>query len=217
MKKTYSHNSNIKNNWKKAWNNLAYKIQLIITSVILIAIAIYIDDYFSYIQFRPGYIINDLLLKWIPVYDMSLYIFSIIYLILILIVINLSSTPLIFLKCLQAYTILTLLRILAMYLLPLEEVPSYSTLNDPFIGYFFYGNTYISKDLFFSGHISTISLFFFFAQNKILKFTIIISVIVLSILILIQHAHYTIDVAFAPLFSWISYKLSSKIPMPAIT
>jgi hypothetical protein len=79
-------------------------------------------------------------------------------------------------------------------------------LQDPFIGHFFYSNTVITKDLFFSGHVSTLFLIFLVNPIPQLRSFFFFSTILLAILILIQHVHYTVDVLAAPLFAWISFK-----------
>ncbi len=63
----------------------------------------------------------------------------------------------------------------------------------------------ISKDLFFSGHVATVFLLFLASSGWKYKFYFGLAAIVVAILILIQHVHYTIDVLLAPIFSIASY------------
>ncbi len=214
LKLFYFSYSEFKDNWKNAWSTLSFKVQVLITSVILLILIVFIEDFFYYIQHRPGYRINDFLLNRIRPYNMSLYIFLLIYSIVILSIINFSSYPIIFLKCMQAYSLLVIMRIFSLYLFPLEPDSSIILLRDPFVDRFFYNNVIITKDLFFSGHISTMFLLSLYVFNSQLKYFSIVITILTAVLMLIQHVHYTIDIIAAPMFAWVCYKLVSLIPLP---
>lgn len=213
MKLIYFKYGTFKINWKKAWDNPSFRIQLITTLVFLSAIAIYIPDFFHTVQFRPGHRINDVLLNFFTPHNVSFFTFLSIYSAILLAIINIIPFPVLFLKSLQAYCLLVLMRMLSMYLLPLEPPGSIIPLEDPFIGYFFYNNVAITKDLFFSGHVSTLFLLFLSNPFRQLKYPIMILTVLTALLILLQHVHYTIDIIAAPVFSWISYKLAGRLPL----
>ena len=75
-------------------------------------------------------------------------------------------------------------------------------LHDPLAEFFIYGeNMPITKDLFFSGHTATMVFVCFFlptAKERVIAITL--SLLLVSLL-LIQHVHYSLDVAAAPLFT----------------
>jgi hypothetical protein len=213
LKRTNFGYSNFKNDWKNAWNYRPFKIQLIITFIILLLLALFINDFFCYSELRQGRIINDFILNWIPARNVSLYIFFFIYSVIILSLVNLSSYPLLFLKCLQAYCLLTIMRIISIYLFPLEPPAEMITMKDPFVDQFFYNHLNITKDLFFSGHIGTLFLLFLACPSRKLKRLYLIFTFITAILIMIQHVHYTVDIIVAPLFSWFSFKFVQKIPL----
>ncbi len=114
-----------------------------------------------------------------------------------------------FLLAIQTYSLIAFLRLLTIYLLPLDAPPTIIPLKDPFVEFFGGGNTLL-KDLFFSGHTATMFLFFLLVNNK-LKIVFFISTILVAIFVLIQHVHYTIDVVAAPFFTYGSYKFISFI------
>lgn len=201
-------------NWKEAWSYKSFRLQAVTTFSVLIGIAIFIPSFFSYIQSVNGHRINDMVLNILPVRDMSLYIFLLIYPVILLSVINLSTQPFLLLKCLQAYCLLVLIRVLTMYLVPLDPESSIINLEDPFVGRLFYNGSVITKDLFFSGHVSTMFLLFLTIPFCPLKTIFITATLLVAVFILMQHVHYTVDVIAAPLFSWICYKmvlLESKV------
>ncbi len=65
----------------------------------------------------------------------------------------------------------------------------------------------VTKDLFFSGHISAMCLFVYFTDHKLWKTCLLVATPVLAMLILWQHVHYTIDIVAAPFFAFICCKL----------
>jgi membrane-associated phospholipid phosphatase len=75
----------------------------------------------------------------------------------------------------------------------------------------FYGNTFITKDLFYSGHTSTAFLMFLCLQKKPDKIFAVIATFMIGTLLLVQHVHYTVDVLAAPLFAFFSWYISNKI------
>jgi hypothetical protein len=81
-------------------------------------------------------------------------------------------------------------------------------LDDPFAAFFLHSkNTFVTKDLFFSGHISTLSLLILISTNKYVKAWALAATIIVGSLILWQHVHYTLDVVLAPVAAFICYKI----------
>ncbi|MFC2136330.1 phosphatase PAP2-related protein, partial [Bacteroidota bacterium] len=67
------------------------------------------------------------------------------------------------------------------------------------------GEIYI-KDLFFSGHTSTMFLLFLTAGSKNLRMVFLLLTILVAFCVIIQHVHYSIDVIAAPIGAYIGYK-----------
>ncbi len=201
-----------KGNWKEAWLFPSFRTQTIFTLTFLAFLGVFITPFFAYIQSAPGFVINDPILNRLPVQDFSVSIFLLIYSVIILTVVNISTYPIIFLKCIQAYCLLVTIRIFCLYMVPLNPEGLMIPLNDPFVGRLFYNGTVITKDLFFSGHVSTMFLFFLVIPFRSLKYYFLTATILVSIFILIQHVHYSIDVMAAPFVSYVSYRIVQHIP-----
>jgi membrane-associated phospholipid phosphatase len=93
-----------------------------------------------------------------------------------------------------------------MYLVPLNPPADMILLNDPFVQFFATGQP-LTKDLFFSGHTATIFLFYLVSEKKLFRAFFLIATVLVGTSVLLQHVHYSIDVASAPFFAYISYRL----------
>jgi membrane-associated phospholipid phosphatase len=105
---------------------------------------------------------------------------------------------------------LTLLRVITCFLCLLDPPTAIIPLSDAFLTHTFYAGNENLKDLFFSGHAATLFLFFFFANNKVLKVLFLLSAIAVSIGVVVQHVHYSYDVIAAPIFAYIAYRVITK-------
>jgi hypothetical protein len=196
--------------WKICWKeDHRFRIRFIVTILVLLSVAVSINFFFLFIEERKGYDFSDPLLNAFLPYALSLYTFLLIYSAILFTLSNLINKPRILLKAFQALAILMIIRMLVLYFVPLEAPKIMIPLQDPFIEKFFYGQTRITKDLFFSGHVSILCLTIFYIPRY--KVAMVFITLAVAALILLQHVHYSIDVIAAPFFSWISYKLAGKL------
>jgi uncharacterized membrane protein YccC len=151
---------------------------------------------------------NDFFLARITARNFSWYIFPLIYSVIAICLINASFYPELLLRGLQAYGVLMIIRIFILFVLPLEPERSLIPLEDPFIGKLFYSGKLITKDLFFSGHVSTMFLMILINPVRHLRPYLIVATVLVASFILIQHVHYTVDVMAAPVFAWLSFRIS---------
>jgi hypothetical protein len=149
--------------------------------------------------------------------DFSVPIFLIIWLMSAWILIRCIQSPDIFILFLTCFILLTLSRIATITLIPLEPPAGLIPLKDPLTS-FFYGGTaiFITKDLFYSGHTSTQFLIFLCLTRKTEKRVALLTSILIGIMVLVQHVHYTIDVLAAFPFTYLIYLLGKKIVRPAL-
>ena len=195
-------------NWKRALRIKMFRLKGLLTIIALAGVALSIPHFFGFIQVRQGIGLNDILLNHIAPQNVSWFIFPLLYGMIGLTLINIAAFPELFLRSLQAYTILMLIRMTLLYFLPLEPDRNLIPLEDPFIGKLFYSGNLITKDLFFSGHVSTIFILVLLNPVKTLTPVLLIATALIASFILIQHVHYTIDVVAAPFFAWLSYRIS---------
>ncbi|MDB5198669.1 MAG: hypothetical protein JWO92_632 [Chitinophagaceae bacterium] len=198
--------------WELSWQQKTFRYKLFVGIFILMIILISFPFFFQYIEKRKGLLLDDALLNWVAAYDVYILIFSLVWSCALFMLIAAVKDPGIFLTFLIAYILLSIVRMLSIFLFPLEPPAGIINLTDPLSNYF-YGVSFITKDLFFSGHVSTLFLMYLCHHNKFMKYYTLISCLCVSILVLIQHIHYSIDVLFAFPFTYLCYSLAKYIAL----
>jgi hypothetical protein len=182
--------------WKVYVSNVNFRKSVILGVITLSCILIFFPHFFQYIEKRNGYALNDLLLPYLPALNLSWPIFIIIWLMAALTIYRCLQSPAIMLTFLWSYIFLCVSRIITIYFIPLAPPGDLIVLQDP-ISNQFYGESFVTKDLFFSGHVSTQFLMFLCLQKKYDKILTALSTLSIAIMVLIQRVHYTIDVLAA--------------------
>jgi hypothetical protein len=194
--------------WSAALSSRSFRNQFFLTLLVFAGIAMHNFHYLRVWQTREGVQINDAVLNQLPPHDFSLEIFLVEYCTMLLITIITVQHPERFVTGLQMFALLILFRTISIYFFPLEPPRDMILLDDPFATFFLHSkDTYVTKDLFFSGHISTLSLLILISTNKYVKAWALAATIIVGSLILWQHVHYTLDVVLAPVAAFICYKI----------
>jgi hypothetical protein len=178
----------------------------------LILFAAFLPYYFINILLpKPGFPLNDPVLNFFTPKDWSIEIFVGIYFATVLSLIFNATKPYTILLGIQTYVIVNFMRLTSLYLFTLEAPIGIIPLTDPFLTKFAYGQPIFVKDLFFSGHVSTLAILFFIEERKLLKAFILISMISVGVLLAWQRVHYSIDMIAAPFITWLIYRLFNRV------
>lgn len=97
-----------------------------------------------------------------------------------------------------------------MYVFTLEPPAGIIPLHDPIVDVIAYGGQVFNKDLFFSGHVATLTLFVLLEERPVIKKILTLNTLIVAGLILLQRVHYTIDVVAAPLLMIGLFRLAKK-------
>lgn len=195
--------------WREFLKEKKNKIELVVAFLLLSVVISALTNFLNFVEVRKGVALPDPILNLFKPVDLTWLIFAVIYVSLIAGIISLAKNPKRLLFAVQLYTLVVAVRIVAMYLLPLEPPVKMIVLNDPFVEYFGTGQT-LTKDLFFSGHTATLFILYLVSENKMMKIVFLISTIAVAISVLLQHVHYSIDVFAAVFFTYACYKLVLK-------
>lgn len=196
--------------WKQYFSYRYAKVEFILTVIILIVTLSVFSRFLLFNESRQGAVIDDPLLKYFQAIDLNALLFFAIYSSLLIALISFSFDPDLLMTGIQTYILLVLFRMSAMFLIPLDPPEGCIDLQDPVVFVLGTGKK-IVKDLFFSGHTSTAFLLFQTAKNKYLKIYFLLTTVTVGASVILQKAHYTIDVYAGLIFSFASYQIVKKL------
>ena len=190
--------------WQAAWKSTIFRRKFAIGIICLLALLGTFPYFFRVIEQHRGPVLNDWVLGRLPPQDVSLTIFMVIWASALLLLVRARRSPAIFMMFVYGYVIVSLSRMLSINLFPLDPPIGLIPMVDP-ITNAFYGKVYITRDLFYSGHTSTIFLIFLCLRRRWDRLIALIGSLIVGSLLLVQHVHYTIDVLGAFVFTYPLY------------
>jgi hypothetical protein len=195
--------------WSDAWNEQRFRGEVVLTLAALAAVMAALSRFLSWVERRPGVVLPDPVLALIPARDVTWVTFLLLYAGILIAVAVLLPSPRRLLLGLQAYGLMMLLRMAVMAVTPLEAPPGMVALQDPLVQALGPGQP-LTKDLFFSGHTSTMFLLALMAPGRATRRFFLLCTVAVAGCLLWQHVHYTVDVLVAPLFAFASHALASS-------
>lgn len=204
--------------WRSAWRIRAFKDQFLVSCAGLLVALILMGLFLDYVETRSGIVLYDPLLSLFSPADFRWVIYSLFYSGMLLGIISLCLHPYSFLLAMRAFVVVILLRIVCLFFLPLDPPSGSIPLMDPLIqlpGVL----PVLTRDLFFSWHTALLTLLVFTVPWKDMKIIFTCAAAAVSLFLLLQHAHYTIDVVAAPCFAYVAYGIArwrtvEKMPPP---
>ena len=200
----------LRHQWQGAWQAPAFRRRVIAGLIIIVSILSSFPVFFQHIEQRHGILLNDPILRLLSPHNISVPLFIVIWAITGLSIYRAAQTPQMFLTFLRAFILLSLFRVLTITLIPLDPPIGLIPLVDP-LSNFFYGDKFVTKDLFFSGHTSTCFLLFLTIPGRSDKKLALAATFIVGFLLLVQHVHYALDVLGGFLFAWISYLIATRL------
>ncbi len=200
------------------WNNVLKFPQarwaIAFCLVCLVIDIFYLPVFFrDIIQPKTGIYLNDVVLNFFTPINWSVIIFSIIYLSILQTIFSIAKKPDLIILGLTTYLAVNLFRMATMYVLTLEPPTDMIFLADP-ISTKFYPAGNFAKDMFFSGHLSTMTVLVLIEKNHLAKMVKIVASFALGVLLAWQHVHYTIDLLAAPVVTYAFYTFINRFLIP---
>ena len=199
--------------WSQYLRNKQFRNKLAVGLLLLVLLIAFLPYYFAFIEARKGIILNDLVLDYIESANVSIPTFIIIWSLCLWYLIKSFKDPALMLLILWGLNVLSLSRIISIYLVPLEPPNDLIELIDP-ITNSLYGAKFITKDLFFSGHTATLVCLALCLRKRKDQLIVFTGAVIVGILVLVQHVHYTIDVIAAFIFPFLLIPIARKICAP---
>lgn len=201
----------VRQEWQGAWQTTGFRRRVMTGLLIVIAMLSTFPYFFQAIEHRHGIMLNDPLLRLLPPRNVSVPLFVIIWTLTAYCIFRAAQTPQMFLTYLWSFIFLSAFRVLTITLVPLDPPPGLIGLADPVSNFFYGSEKFVTKDLFFSGHTSSVFLFYLTIPGRTDKKLVLIVTAIVGFLLLVQHVHYTLDVLGGLLFAWISCQLGRRI------
>ena len=197
-------------NWFGAWRNAAFRNQFLVSIVALPVVVVIMRIYLDHVEMRSGVVVPDPLLTIFPGVDLNWVIFALLYSGILLGFVSLFFYPFSFLLTIRAFAVMALLRIVSLYLVPLDPAAGSIPLADPIVhvpALHFTG----ARSLFFCWETATMALLAMTARWRDMKIIFAIAALVISVLILFQRAQYSIDIVAAPCFAYAAFGVAKFI------
>ncbi|HZY05412.1 MAG TPA: phosphatase PAP2-related protein [Anaeromyxobacteraceae bacterium] len=200
----------IREAWSEAWRDRSFRLQLAVTAPALAVALSALARFVRWVEQRPGATLPDPLLRLLEPRDVTWLTFSLIYAGLAAGVTLLLRRPRDLLAAVQAYVVLAAFRMAVMWATPLDPPPGMIELRDPFVEVLGTGQL-LTRDLFFSGHTSTMFLLFLAAPGRLAKGLFLACTALVGACVLWQHVHYTVDVLVAPVFAHAAWRVAARL------
>lgn len=191
----------IRRNWGEFWQNTRRRNEFLVSLALLTTVMLVTLKFLHYNEQRPGVRVADPLLALIPPVDLSVLTFVLLYLGLIATVSLLMAQPHRLLIGIQVYAVYAALRMLSMWLIPLEPPEGMIPLRDPLMFWAHTGQQ-LNKDLFFSGHTATMFIFYLVIPRSRTKSLFLVGFIIMAGCLIVQRVHYSVDVLSAPFYCY---------------
>lgn len=216
---TYNHpfapKTKLISQWRAAFERPRFLVCFGVTMAFVFTVGACVVHTLRAYESRVGVPLADPVLALLPVADLSLPIFVIEYGCILAILYRLTHQPVRLTVAVFGYGIAMSFRWLAIILVPLEPPPDLIILVDPFTSMVNSGPV-LTKDLFFSGHTTAMSLLACSAPGGRLKAVLIVLTFVIAVMLLIQRNHYTVDVVVAPAMAYIGWRIARNVGHKAL-
>jgi hypothetical protein len=196
--------------WRQAWADRGFRWPVLLTLPALVATLSALAALVKWVELRPGAVLADPVLALLAPRDVTWPIFTLIYVGILLAIVRLVRTPVRLVLGMQAYVVMALLRIVVMWATPLDPPPGMIVLEDPLVQGFGGASHPLTRDLFFSGHTSTMFLLFLAVPGRAAKAFFLACTAGVAFLVLVQHVHYAVDVLAAPPFAYAAWRIARK-------
>lgn len=202
--------------WHAVIRNRRYQWAIAFSLGMVALMVFYMPTFYeTIIQPKKGIIMEDIVLNAMTPVNFSVPIFIILYLSLIHTVYKSIWNPDVVIIGMTTYCAVNLIRMGTMYAFTLEPPPGMILLVDPIATWLVYPDSGFAKDLFFSGHVSSMVAIVLVETNKKAKFIKILGTIAVGIFLAWQHVHYTLDLVVAPFVTyWVFTNIKRLVAGP---
>lgn len=154
---------------------------------------------------KVGILLDDPVLNLFTPADWSTAVFFILTVALVQTLVMYGNKPAILLTGVLTYCLVNILRAFTMYAITLEPPADMILLIDPISASLVYPEQAFAKDLFFSGHVSTMMATIFVERSRVWYALKVFGTALMALFLAWQHVHYTVDLLAAPFITYVVY------------
>jgi hypothetical protein len=192
--------------WRDALKEKSFRWKLLLTPGLFFVYSAITQSLGNYVEMRKGVQLDDQLLQLFPRMDFSLPVFLLLYTSLSLVVLTHLKRPGVILRIIEMHFAVAVVRQLCILAVALDPPAGIIVLRDLFLENTVYPrHSPLTKDLFFSGHVASIWIYFLCAEKRWLRYYLLFATIAMSFMILSMRVHYTYDVYGALIFTSLIY------------
>jgi hypothetical protein len=199
----------------KAWKSLQSKRTFFV--LFFIGLALFLSSLQLTIQYVPtfetreGFVPYDPFMSYLPAIDVSPYVFLLLYGAILFGAYYFVQDPRMLLVFAFSFGFMYYIRALCITLVPLNEPALLIPLSDPFIEKLGIYQTFVKRDLFFSGHFASVFIPYLILRKTRFHWVFLLASIGIGFLVMLQHIHYSYDVLGAIVFTYLSVYLAEKL------
>lgn len=177
----------------------------------LLLVAFLFNRFLAWNEAREGLHFDDPVFRWYKAKDYSWAIMLPLYAAILFFVIYFRKQPLVLTRLVTAYALAIAFRMVTLYILPFYADEDAVKLFDPILNNFVYPNNYVTRDLFYSGHAALMLLMMWNMPKGRIRMIYLFITIIVSVFLVLQKVHFSIDILAAPIFSLIALTLTDRI------
>jgi hypothetical protein len=197
--------------WREAWSERAFRWRLALAVPALVATVTVLAAFVKRVERRPGVVLPDPVLEALAPRDVTWLAFGLIYAAILGALWLLARRPRRLVQALQAYALMAWARMAVMWVTPLDPPPGMIRLEDPLVQGLGGASEALTRDLFFSGHTSTLFLIFLAVPGRRARPFFLACTVAVACAVLVQHVHYAVDVLAAPFFAYGAWRATGRL------
>lgn len=198
--------------WKVVLKDRLFTLKLLSAPAFFFLYSAITQPISHYVELRQGKQLQDKFLAIFPSFDFSTPVFYLLYISLFGLILTHLNKPRIILRVIEMHLLVAVVRQICILLVALEPPVGIIILRDLFLENTVYPRlSPLTKDLFFSGHVASIWIYFLCARKKYLKVYFAVAAMLMSFMVLSMRIHYTYDVYGAIFFTTLIYFAPTKI------
>jgi len=181
-------------------------LAIVFSVAVILSMVLFVPYYYQeIIGPKVGILLNDPILNFFTPIDWSNAVFFILTVALIQTLAMYLGNAEVFLVGVMSFCVVNIIRAISMYVITLEPPADMILLIDPISASLVYPEKAFAKDLFFSGHVSSMMILVYIERNRVWYLVKIAATVLMALFLAWQHVHYSVDLVVAPFATYLVF------------